>query len=92
MVEWGALKDDAVRGTFRRPAVKRRVSPDVSLLLLEAVLLDARGGRTRLGQLLSHPALFPFLTTAGVPDLRSAAHFRLAQTAGGENEVALAEA
>jgi hypothetical protein len=87
MVEWGALRDGAVRGSFLGPAVKKPVSAEVGILLLEAVLLATRVDRMRLRQLESHPSLFPFALAVGVPHLRSATQLALTRSGLGEEDV-----
>lgn len=75
-VEWGVLAEGAHRGVYV-PTPPNEVSPAVSRLLVEGVLVG--GGREAWGveELLSHPALFPFALTVGKHELRGAPEFRV---------------
>lgn len=77
MVQWDVLQDTPTPGYFTGPADLRRVGADVGLILLEALLVDAEQACLPLGQLLTHPALFPFELALNVDQVRAATQFRL---------------
>lgn len=77
MVQWDVLKDMPTPGYFSGPTRPRRVGPDVGLILLEALLLDTEQACLPLGQLLTHPSLFPFELALNLDHVRAAVPFRL---------------
>jgi hypothetical protein len=59
MVGWGVLRDGGKTGLYL-PALKRvTVGDEVTALLVEGLLIGSNRGMG-LGQLLAHPAVFPF--------------------------------
>lgn len=77
MVQWDVLQDTSTPGYFAGPPNRRRVGPEVGLMLLEAVLVDGEQSSFTLGQLLNHPALFPFELSVTADQIRAAPAFRL---------------
>ena len=69
MVHWGVLRDSDKVGFFRAPSQMVAISPVISELLLEGLLVGMQRGMS-LGQLVSHPALFPFNVRTDVTALR----------------------
>ncbi|MBK8230672.1 MAG: hypothetical protein IPK72_08845 [Candidatus Eisenbacteria bacterium] len=59
MVQWGVLRDTTTRGQYRAPSQRRKIGPNVSNVLIEALLVDAEDSSALLGQLTGHPAIFP---------------------------------
>lgn len=75
MIQWGVLRDTATRGMYEKAAVHRKVSPAVSKVLIEALLLDAEETSIPFAQLVGHPALFPFDIDLSAGQVRDAPHF-----------------
>ena len=61
MVQWGVLDEAGMIGAYRPPKSVLKVSDSVGLLLVEAVLLSDGRSAVAVGELLNHPALFPFV-------------------------------
>ena len=77
MIQWGVLRDTDTRGVFEVVPGVRRVGPDVGILLLEALLLDAEEASIPFDQLVGHPALFPFESQLNAGHMRNAPQFRV---------------
>ncbi len=77
MVQWGVLRDAHERGSYQATGRVLTARPDICMILVEALLLDADEGILRLDQLASHPAVFPFGVTLNPADIRRAEHFRV---------------
>ncbi len=77
MVQWGVLRDTATRGKYDAALRLRRLGPAVSLLLIEALLLDAHETSLAIEQLAGHPAVFPFDLNVNASQLRAASQFRV---------------
>lgn len=77
MVQWGALQDAGSLGEYKSISGRKKLSKPVSIILVEALLLDSEGGSAPLNQLVSHPALFPFALELNAGDFRSAGPFRV---------------
>lgn len=77
MVQWDVLRDTATPGYFAGPTGPHRVGADVGLILIEALLVDAEQACLPLGQLLTHPGLFPFELALTVDQVRAAPQFQL---------------
>lgn len=75
MIQWGVLRDTATRGMYEPAAVRRKVDPAVSKVLIEALLLDAEETSIPFSQLVGHPALFPFDIDLSAGQVRDAPHF-----------------
>jgi hypothetical protein len=59
MIRWGVLREGKRRGQYLPPPKRIAVSEGVAELLVEALLIAAGRGMS-LGQVLTHPATFPF--------------------------------
>lgn len=77
MVQWGVLRDTATRGTYETVPRARRIGPHVSMVLIEALLLDAEDASLSLDQLIRHPSLFPFDVDVSASHVRNASQFRV---------------
>jgi hypothetical protein len=77
MVQWGVLTDTDAPGIYKASGVMRAAATEVAELLVEALLIDSEHETMPLGQLVGHPAAFPFdLKVSGV-DLRRGDQFRV---------------
>ena len=61
MVQWGVLDEAGRIGAYRPPKSVLKVNDSVGSLLVEAALLSESRSAVPVGELLSHPALFPFM-------------------------------
>lgn len=77
MIQWGVLSDTSTKGMYEAAPGVHRVGPDVAVLLLEALLLDAEQGSVSFDQLVGHPALFPFDVQLNAGHVRSASQFQV---------------
>ena len=59
LTQWGLLRAGHEHGSLIGPAQRIRLGEDVSQLLVHSVLLGQDRG-SQFGQLIDHPALFPF--------------------------------
>jgi len=59
LIQWGLLRAGNEHGSLIGPAQRIRLGEDVSQLLVHSVLLGQDRG-SQFGQLIDHPALFPF--------------------------------
>lgn len=76
MVAWGVI-EDAGKGSYVQAGSPRPVAPEVTQLLLEAVLLDSDQEALPLAKASKHPALFPFEVRLDVQQLRRSDHVRV---------------
>jgi len=77
MVQWGVLNDTEAPGIYKTSGVRRAVSTEVAELLVEALLIDSEHETMPLGQLVGHPAAFPFDLKVSGAELRRSAPFRV---------------
>jgi hypothetical protein len=77
MVQWGVLRDTESHGVYEAAPRRVKVRSTRGTLLIEALLVDADDAALQLGQLLGHPALFPFDLDVNASDLRGAPQFRV---------------
>ena len=75
LVDWGALADTGIKGVYRRTPKALPVPKEIGLLLCEALLLDNEHHALPANQLLDHPALFPFIHSLTLADLREESAF-----------------
>lgn len=76
MVDWGVL-DDVGKGEYSTGSVSVRLSEDVSMLLIEALLLDTENKAIAAEQLCQHSMLFPFDYDIEVGELRKSSRFEI---------------
>lgn len=76
MVHWGVLRQGDQRGVLLAPEKRIAVSPGVSELLLEGLLIAAGKGMA-LNQLVRDPGLFPFEIQVDVPSIRKHPRMKL---------------
>lgn len=69
MVQWGALREGERAGMFLALPKKLAIGPSVGQLVVEGLLIGEHRGMP-LGQLLSHPASFPFDVRVDLTGLR----------------------
>lgn len=79
MVQWGALLDSAVRGTYQSPSKPIAVEPVAATLLLEALLLRSSDQYLPVASALRSPALFPFLLSLSLEDIRRSHRLELSR-------------
>jgi hypothetical protein len=91
MVRWGVLKDCGDKGVYAAADGPFPVSELVSLLLVEALLVDTEQGSMEVEQLLGHPSLFPFRVSIGQQTLRNKAQFQVHRQGMDQEIVALVE-
>ncbi|MBK1702256.1 hypothetical protein [Thiococcus pfennigii] len=77
MVQWRVLTDMATPGIYAGKPHPRKVGPETGMLLVEALLLDSEEQSVPVGQLIGHPAFFPFAVDVNAGHVRSAAQFRV---------------
>jgi hypothetical protein len=77
MLQWGVLRETSTRGMYEAVPRRRKVGPDVSTVLIEALLVDAEEASVPLDQLTGHPAMFPFDLGVTVSQVRGASQFRI---------------
>ncbi|TNF32504.1 MAG: hypothetical protein EP329_09890 [Deltaproteobacteria bacterium] len=77
MVQWGVLRDTAIRGMYEAAPWRRKVGPAVGTLLLEALLVDAEDASVPIDQLTGHPAMFPFEVDVNSSHIRGMSQFRV---------------
>jgi hypothetical protein len=77
MIEWGVLRDTETKGVYERAPSTRSIAPDVAILLVEALLVDAEEDSLPLDQLVGHSAIFPFEIALNASHLRSEPSFQI---------------
>jgi len=76
-VAWGALRDTKVRGIYEPSRDPMPVDGAVARLLVEALLTGGPRAAAPLGELVRHPAMFPFEIAVTGWELRGAPEFRV---------------
>jgi len=86
MVQWGALREGKVRGTFI-PAIRRiRVPTQLGELLVEGLLVS-QGSGIALDQLRAHPAIFPFVLHLDINRVRQHPRLRISRQGDGADYI-----
>lgn len=88
MVDWGVLKDSG-KGEYERGPVSVRLSQEIAMLLMEALLLDTERETVAVQQLRQNSVLFPFEYDLDVGDLRGDGRFEIHRQGVDRDVVAL---
>ncbi len=78
VVEWGALNDSDVRGTYQAPPRRILIGSELALLIVEGLLRFLKRSLPR-EEILSHPAIYPFKLRLTQQDLRKSALFSVSR-------------
>ncbi len=76
MIQWGIIEDTGLKGVYRSHDAPIQLGPELSGLVVEAILHDSEAQAMPLDTLMAHPALFPFALNTGPIDLRNSVHLR----------------
>jgi len=90
MVQWGFLVDEADKGVYARGPGRVAVSGELAGLLLEGLLIN-EGKALPVGQVSTHPALFPFDVSLDSHGLRRSPSFEVHRQGLDVDIVSLAE-
>ena len=77
MIQWGVLRDTDTRGMYEAVPSVRVIGPEIGVLMLEALLVDAEEASIPFDQLVSHAALFPFDLRLNAGHMRTAPQFQV---------------
>lgn len=77
MVQWGVLLDTSTAGSYEATPKRKQISAQISVLLVEALLIDAEEQTIPLDHLVVHPAVFPFELSVNASHIRATSQLQL---------------
>lgn len=79
LVSWGVLIKGEQYDSYTKPARVLHLKPSVSILLVEAILLDQESNSLPFSNLVSHPSIFPFQMDVQPHDLARTGMFLISR-------------